>query len=88
MWETQVPSLGWENPLEKEMTTRSSTPAQNIPWMEEPGGLYSPWGRKESDVTEQLHLFTVFGSYCNQICRGMVMRIGGPCKALGAISSA
>ena len=26
-----------------------------IPWMEEPGRLYSPWGRKESDMTERLH---------------------------------
>ena len=37
--ETQVPSLGWEDPLEKEMTTHSSIPAWKIPWTEEPGGL-------------------------------------------------
>ena len=41
MWETQVQSLGWEDPLEKEMATHSSTLAQKIPWMEEPGGLQS-----------------------------------------------
>ena len=35
MWETQVRSLGWEDPLEKEMATHSSTLAQKIPWMEE-----------------------------------------------------
>ena len=39
MWKTQVRSLGWEDPLEKEMATHSSTLAWKIPWMEEPGGL-------------------------------------------------
>ena len=34
-WETQVRSLGWEDPLEKEMATHSSTLAWKIPWMEE-----------------------------------------------------
>ena len=54
MRETLVQSLGWEDPLEKEMATHSSTLAWKIPWTEEPGS-YSPWGRKESDTTEQLH---------------------------------
>ena len=36
------------------MATPSSTLAWKIPWTEEPGG-YSPWGREESDTTEQLH---------------------------------
>ena len=35
--ETQVPSLGGEDPLEKEMTTHSSILAWKIPWSEEPG---------------------------------------------------
>ena len=35
--------------------THSCTLAWKIPWMEEPGRLYSPWGRKESDTTELLH---------------------------------
>ena len=39
MWETQVRSLGWEDPLEKEMATHSSTLAWKIPWTEEPGRL-------------------------------------------------
>ena len=51
MRETQVQSLGWEDPLEKEMATHSSILAWRIPWTEEPGG-YSPQGRKESDTTE------------------------------------
>ena len=37
----QVPSLGWEDPPEKEMATHSSILAWNIPWREEPGGLQS-----------------------------------------------
>ena len=37
----QVRSLGWEDPLEKEMATYSSILAWRIPWMEEPGGLQS-----------------------------------------------
>ena len=36
------------------MATHSSILAWRIPWTEEPGGLYSPWGRKESDTTERL----------------------------------
>ena len=39
--ETQVGSLGWEDPLEKEMATDSSTLAWKIPWTEEPGRLQS-----------------------------------------------
>ena len=39
VWETQVQSLGWEDPLEKEMATHSSTLAWRNPWMEEPGRL-------------------------------------------------
>ena len=41
MWETRVQSLGWEDPLEKEMVTHSSILARRIPWMEEPGWLKS-----------------------------------------------
>ena len=39
--ETQVRSLGWEDPLEKEMPTHSRTLAWKIPWTEEPGRLQS-----------------------------------------------
>ena len=41
MEETWVGSLGWEDPLEKEMATHSSILAWGIPWTEEPGGLQS-----------------------------------------------
>ena len=39
MWETQVRSLGRKDPLEKEMSTHSSTLAWKIPWTEERGRL-------------------------------------------------
>ena len=55
MRETWVRSLGWEDPLEKEMVTHCSILAWRIPWMEEPG---SPRGREESDTTERLHSLT------------------------------
>ena len=52
MQETWVWSLDWEDPLEKGKATHSSILAWRIPW------LYSPWGHKESDMTEwfSLHL--------------------------------
>ena len=49
--ETWLQSLGWEDPLDKEMATLSSILAWKIPWTEEPGGLQS-LGLKESDMTE------------------------------------
>ena len=56
MQETWVQSLqSWEDLLEKEMATHSSNLAWKIPWTEEPG-RYSPWGHKESDTIEKLHL--------------------------------
>ena len=39
--ETQLRSLGWEYPLEKEMATHSSILAWKIPWTEDPGELQS-----------------------------------------------
>ena len=49
MWETQVQSLGWEDPPEKEMATHSSVFAWKIPRTEEPGRLQSV-GSQESDM--------------------------------------
>ena len=46
VWETWVRSLGWEDPLEK---GKATTP---VFWLGEFHGLYSPWGPKESDMTE------------------------------------
>ena len=41
VWENWVRSLGWEDPLEKEMATHSSTLAWKMPWTEEPDRLQS-----------------------------------------------
>ena len=51
MQETWVPSLGWEDLLEKETAIYSSIIACRIPWTEEPGRLQSV-GCKQSDMTE------------------------------------
>ena len=55
MEETQIQSLGQEEPLEKGRTSHSSILAWKIPWTEDPGRLYSLWVAK-SDITEQLTL--------------------------------
>ena len=57
MQKTRVRSLSQEDPLEKEMATHSSTLAWRIPWGRSLVG-YSPWGHKESYMTEQLHSLT------------------------------
>ena len=46
MQETRVRSLGWEDPLEKEIAIHSSTLAWKIPWMKEPGRLQSMWSQR------------------------------------------
>ena len=58
VWETWVWSLGWEDPLEKEMATHSSILVWKIPWMEEPGEL-QPMGlpRVRHDWTTSLSLY-------------------------------
>ena len=58
MQESQVRSLGWEDPLEEGMATHASILAWRIPWTRSLTG-YSPWGCKELDMTEQLtHMHT------------------------------
>ena len=62
MRKTWVRSLGWEDPLEKEMATHSSIPAWRIPWMEEPGGLQSTGSQRighdwATSLTQSLCLF-------------------------------
>ena len=52
MQETWVRSLRWEDPLEKEMATHSTI----LAWRILAG--YSPWGHKESDMTDQLHFLS------------------------------
>ena len=55
MWETQLPSLGCEDPLEEGMATHSSILPWRIP-RQRSLVRYSPWGLKESDTTELLTL--------------------------------
>ena len=57
--ETRVQSLGWEDPLEKEMATHSSILAWKIPWTEEPGRLQS-MGSKSCWTRLSSFTFTVF----------------------------
>ena len=51
MQDSWVQPLGQEEPLENGMATHSSFLAWRISWTEEPG-RHSPWGHKESDMTE------------------------------------
>ena len=50
--ETWVTSLGWEDPLEKEMATHSSILAWRIPWTEEPGGLQSTGSQSQTRLSD------------------------------------
>ena len=63
--ETQVQSLGQEDPLEKGMTAHSSILAWRIPWIDSLAG-YSPQGRKGSDTTEQLTSFHTYNEEKNK----------------------
>ena len=58
MWETRVQPLGWEDPLEKEMATHSSTLAWNIPWTEMPGRLQSMGSNSHEVATTVITLRT------------------------------
>ena len=64
MWETWVQSLGGEDPLDKEMATHSSTLVWKIPWTESVVG-YSPWGCKESDMSERPHFCMMIDDLCH-----------------------
>ena len=75
MWETWVQSLVWEDPLEKEMAIPWRRKWQSTPVLL-PGKShgrrslvgYCPWGRKESDTTEQLHFHSIsIGEYYTRI---------------------
>ena len=57
-WETQVRSLGQEDPLEKEMEAHSSILAWKIPWTEEPGGLQSMGSQSLTCPSMYTHIHT------------------------------
>ena len=81
MQEMSVSSLGWGYPLKKEMATHSSILPWRIPWTEEPGGLYSPRGCKESDTAEFLsmdHSFYLLDASEIQLLPVVVFNRPGP----------
>ena len=62
MWETWVRSLGWKDPLEKEMAIHSSTIAWKISWTEEPGRLQSMGSQRVGhDWATSLYFHLTFG---------------------------
>ena len=64
MWVTWVWSLGWEDPLGKEMATHSSILAWRIPWTEEPGGLQSTGSQRVGhDWATSLSFTFIFSSF-------------------------
>ena len=74
MWETQVPSLGWEDPLEKEMATHSSILAWRIPWTEEPGrlpvhGVAKSWTQLSNFTFTFLYTFLHLKAKFDTVCK-------------------
>ena len=81
MQQMQVRYLGWKDPLEEGIATHSSILAWRIPWTEEPGGLYSPRGCKESDTAEFLsmdHSFYLLDASEIQLLPVVVFNRPGP----------
>ena len=70
MWETQVQSQGWEDPLEKEMATPSSILLWKITWTEEPGatvhGVTKSWARLRNEKVSlcPLMIFGLLLGFC------------------------
>ena len=64
MRETRVQPLGWEDPLEKEMATHSTTLACKIPWTEGPGRLHSTGSQRvKHDRATSLSLFFIMAEH-------------------------
>ena len=74
MWETWVQSLGWGDPLEKEMATHSPVlfPGKSHRWRSLVG--YSPWSSKELDTTEQLHFTSLLYADNSYLGNSKVLR--------------
>ena len=83
--ETRVQSLGWEDPLEKEMAIHSSTIAWKIPWTEEPGRLHVVHGVAKSRTrlsgftslhfTLQLHVHKKIVDFAFHFSEGIIATI-------------
>ena len=85
MWETWVRSLGWEDPLEKEMATHSSPLAWKIPWMQEPGRLQFMWSQRVghnwvTSLSLSLPLWSGLSEHLRCVSRAAVL-ISPPNKA-------
>ena len=72
MQETQVWSLGWEDPLEKEMATHSSILAWETPWTEEPGGLQSMGLQKSWTQLRDYRANNIQGPACQGREKGLL----------------
>ena len=77
--ETQVQSLCWEDPLQKEMATHAGILAWEIPWLEEPGRLQSMGFAKESD--------TAYGLSSNNVVPVLMREWEPACSASGIFVS-
>ena len=75
----QVPTLGWEDPLEKEMATHSNILAWEIPWTEEPGGLQSNGVKKNWTQRLNNHNQTMGEHHQESVLR--VFTLSGPHRA-------
>ena len=78
--ETRVPSLSWEDPLEREMATHSSTLAWKIPWTEEPGRLQSHGvAKSQTQLNDFTFTFFHYARHCfsltpPQLCTSLVVQ--------------
>ena len=71
MRETRVQPLGWEDPLEKEMATHSTTLAWKIPWTEGPGRLHSTGSQRvKHDRATSLSLFFIMAEHSRDGAHG------------------
>ena len=75
--EMQVPSLGWEDPLEKEMATHVNILVSRLSWAEQPGGLQSMGSQRVRHERAQIHVCPVLetgegGAWTLLNCRTVV----------------
>ena len=75
MQKTPVPSLGWEDPLEKGMATHSSILAWRIPQTEEPGGLQSVWSQSRMRLSLSLWAVINFSGPQLPLCKLRIIAI-------------
>ena len=82
MQETQVQSLDWEDPLEKEMATHSSILAWRIPWTEQPGRPQSMQSQRVSHDWVTDTFFFLFVNYLLNFLLSFVLNFKNTCSLL------